>query len=54
MDELSKIITVDTRFFTNLGLKEAHYRLSLAPNSRKYAAKIIHNDVFIPERCTLG
>ena len=56
IDELSEIITVGTRFFTNLDLIEAYYSLPLAPNSSIYLVLriITHNDVFIPERCTFG
>ena len=54
IDELSEIIPGGTRYFSNIDLKEAYYSLPLSVNSRKCAAIIVPNGVFIPNRCVFG
>ena len=54
IDELSAIIPGGTCFFTNIDLREAYFSLPIAAKSRKYAAVITHNGVFVPSRCQFG
>ena len=54
IDEFSAIIPGGTCFFTNIDLREAYFSLPIAVKSRKYAAVITHNGVFILLRCQFG